>query len=146
MSVPDFRIDLTDPSACGVYYVTRADIDVLAAAADPENFNVHHVDLTACRDQATFAVRLAAGFALPESYGRDWPALVEYLEHMDGLPSRGHVVLITHADAWRAADPDGMDAALDTLEETAAIWAAEGVAFFVFVPQAAPETSASDPA
>lgn len=135
MNERDFRIDLTDMAACGVYFVTPEDIDTLATGADRDSFNVHHVDLADCRDQTMFAERLAAGLSLPASYGHDWAALVGYLQNMDALPSRGHIVLMAHPDEWRQVDPDGLDAALDTLEETAAIWADEGVAFFVFVPQ-----------
>lgn len=137
MNVQDFCIDLTDLSSCGVYYVTPEDIDTLAASANQDDFNVHRVDLGGCRDRATFTRRLASGLSLPDRYGEDWPALVSYLKGMDGLPSRGHVVLFTHPDEWRQSDPAGLDAALDTLEETAAIWAAEGIAFFVFLPQTA---------
>lgn len=135
MNVRDVRIDLTDLTACGVYYVSDEDIDTLSTAVDCNDFNVHRVDLVGCRNQATFATRLASGLSLPESYGRDWPALVDYLKDMDALPSRGHVVLFTGTGEWHHADPEGMDAALDMLEETAAIWAGEGVAFFVFLPQ-----------
>lgn len=138
MNVQDFRIDLTDLTACGVYYVTREDIDTLARSASQYDFNVHRVDLAGCRDHATLAARLAEGLSLPKNYGRDWSTLVDYLQDMDGLPSRGHIVLFTHADEWQEADPDTLDTALDTLEETAAIWSAEGVAFFVFLPQAMP--------
>ncbi|HET8553421.1 MAG TPA: barstar family protein [Rhodanobacteraceae bacterium] len=133
MNTQGVRIDLTDMASCGVYFVTPEDIDTLATGADRDHFNVHHVDLADCRDRATFAERLAAGLSLPASYGRDWPALAAYLQNMDGLPSRGHIVLVTHPGAWRQADPDGLDAVLDTLEEIAAIWAGEGVAFFVFL-------------
>lgn len=142
MNTQGVRIDLTDMAACGVYFVTREDIGTLAGNADRDHFNVHDVDLAGCRDHATFAERLASGLSLPDSYGHDWPALVNYLQDMDGLPSRGHIVLIAHPDEWRQADPDGLDAALDALEETAAIWAGEGVAFFVFLPLA-PETAAA---
>jgi len=137
MNPQGVRIDLTDMASCGVYFVTREDIGTLAANADQDDFNVHHVDLADCRDHAVFAERLAAGFSLPAGYGRDWPTLLNYLQDMDGLPSRGHLVLITHPETWRQADADGLDAALDALEETAAIWAAEGVAFFVFLAQTA---------
>ncbi|HET7268924.1 MAG TPA: barstar family protein [Oleiagrimonas sp.] len=135
MNERDFRIDLTDLSACGVYYVTPEDIDTLDSSVDQNDFNVHHVNLGGCRNQTVFTERLAAGLSLPDSYGEDWPALIEYLQGMDGLPSRGHVVLFTQPHEWQQADPDGMGAALDVLEETAAIWAGEGVAFFVFLPQ-----------
>ncbi len=135
MNAHSDHIDLTDLASCGVYFVTREDIGTIADGADREHFNVHHVDLAGCRDHAGFAERLAGSLSLPAGYGRDWPALVAYLQDMDGLPSRGHVVLITHPDPWRQSDPDGFDAALDALEETAAIWAGEGVAFFVFLPQ-----------
>ena len=146
MNERDFRIDLTDLSACGVYYVTHEDIDTLAGSVDPNDFNVHHVDLDGCRDRAAFAERLATGLSLPDSYGKDWPALVEYLQDMDGLPSRGHVVLFTQPAEWQQADPDGMEAALDVLEETSAIWAGEGVAFFVFLPQDMPAPATADAA
>ncbi|HEX7340907.1 MAG TPA: barstar family protein [Rhodanobacteraceae bacterium] len=142
MGARNFHIDLTDLSACGVYFVSREDIDTLATDAGQDDFNVHHVDLAGCRDRGVFARRLASGLSLPDSYGDDWPTLVNYLKDMDGLPSRGHIVLITHADAWRSVDPEGMDDILDTLEETAAIWAGEGVAFFVFLPDTAQETDA----
>lgn len=128
-------IDLTDLRACGVYYVTPEDIDTLASEADTDRFNVHHVDLTGCRDLVTFTARLAAGLSLPDAYARDWETLVDYLENMDGLPSRGHVVLISHPEEWRQADHAQSGQVLDTLEEITAIWANEGVAFFVFLPQ-----------
>lgn len=140
MNTQGVRIDLTDMASCGVYFVTREDIDTLAGSADRDHFNVHHVDLAGCRDHATFTERLAAGLSLPASYGRHWQDLTAYLQNMDGLPSRGHILLMTHPHEWRQADPDGLDAALDTLEETAAIWAGEGVAFFVFL--AAPAEAA----
>lgn len=146
MNERDFRIDLTDVSACGVYYVTHEDIDTLAGSVDQDDFNVHHVNLDGCRDRITFAKRLATGLSLPDSYGEDWPALVEYLQDMDGLPSRGHVVLFTQPDEWQLADPEGMESALDMLEQTATIWADEGIAFFVFLPQSMPALAAASSA
>lgn len=140
MPVREFRIDLTDLSACGVYYVDADDIAILAEGAGERDFNVHHVDLTGCTDQTTFAARLATGLALPEDDARDWAGLVGYLKDMDGLPSRGHVILLTHPEQWRQADGARSLDVLDTLEEIAAIWSREGVAFFVFLPQSVAPT------
>ncbi|HEX7339932.1 MAG TPA: barstar family protein [Rhodanobacteraceae bacterium] len=135
MPVRDFSIDLTDLSACGVYYVGEDDIAVLAQGAGERDFNVHHVDLAGCTDQSTFAARLAAGLSLPDTFGRDWDTLVGYLKGMDGLPSRGHVVLLVHPEQWRAATGARSLDVLDTLEEIAHVWSGEGVAFFVFLAQ-----------
>lgn len=139
MHAQDFHIDLADLSACGVYYVTREDIDTLAESVGRDDFNIHHIDLAGCRDQATFTARFAATLSLPDAYARDWSALVKYLQDMDGIPSRGHMVLFTRPEEWRQANPDAMDRVLDALEETAAIWAGEGVAFFVFMPRETPQ-------
>lgn len=132
MSPQSFHIDLTDINACGVYMVGIEDLDTVDAAATRDDFNVHHVDLLDCRDRAAVTRRLAEGFSLPDRYGDDWSTLVEYLEEMGGLPSRGHVLLLRHTEHLREADPAELDHLLDTLEDTAAIWAGEGVAFFVF--------------
>lgn len=132
-----FSIDLTDLTACGVYFVTPDDIDTLAASAGgDDDFNVHRVSLSGCHESDALAARMAASFSLPSGHDRSWSHLIAYLQDMDGLPSRGHITLFHEPDAWRANDPSGFDAVLDALEETAAIWANEGVAFFVFIPEA----------
>lgn len=136
MDMQSFRIDLTDVNACGVYLVESADIDHVDAMATHDGFNVHRIDLQDCRDLASLTQRMAAGFQLPASYETDWPALVAYLQRMDAIPSRGHIVLLRHDHDLRQASAKTLDDLLDTLEDTAAIWAGEGVSFFVFAEQA----------
>lgn len=146
MNTRGASIDLTDMSACGVYFVTRADIDTLGNAAERDDFNVHRISLAGCRERDTLARRMAADLSLPPDEDHSWANLVDYLQDMDGLPSRGHITLFTAPEEWLQSDPDSFDATLDALEETAAIWANEGVAFFVFLPQdeaAAVSTAAS---
>lgn len=140
MDMQSFRIDLTDITACGVYMVEREDIDTLDTAATRDGFNVHRVDLEGCTDQATLTRRMAEGFQLPDSYKTDWPALVAYLQRMDAIPSRGHITLLRHGHSLRQSAPDTMDQLLDMLEDTAAIWAGEGVSFFAFARRI-PETA-----
>lgn len=132
MNTPSFHIDLTDTNASGVYQVGPQDIATLDTEATRDGFNVHHVDLAGCIDQATLTRRMAKGFSLPQSYADDWPAIVAYLQRMDAIPSRGHVVLLRHSQALHDAAAATMDELLDMLEDTAAIWAGEGVTFFVF--------------
>lgn len=133
MTDNQFHIDLTDTASCGVYTVATADMDTIAAEASGDEFNVHHIDLAGCRDHAAFTRSMVAGWPLSADDTRDWDSLVAYLKDMEGLPSRGHIVLMHHPDEWQRADPDALDAVLDVLEDTAAIWAGEGVAFFVFL-------------
>ncbi len=133
MNDHQFHIDLTDTTECGVYTVATTDMDTIASEASGGEFNVHHVDLAGCRDRDAFVRSMVAGWPLPADDACDWDGLVGYLQDMEGLPSRGHIVLMHHPDEWRHTDPDALDAALDVLEETAAIWASEGVVFFVFL-------------
>lgn len=135
MSTQTASIDLTDMTSCGVYFVTPEDIDTLAHAAESDDFNVHRISLSGCHDRGTLARCMAAEMSLPANEAHDWNNLMTFLKDMDGLPSRGHVTLFTDTEAWRQASPDELNAALDDLDETAAIWAREGVAFFVFLPQ-----------
>lgn len=142
MNVQNFRIDLTDLSASGVYMVSPDDLDTVDEAATRDGFNVHRIDLEDCRDHAALNQRMAEGFSLPKSFGKNWDQLVEYLQRMDAIPSRGHIVLLRNSQGIQQANPEDWERTLDMLETTAAIWASEGVAFFVFLPQAASETAA----
>jgi hypothetical protein len=117
-----------------VYYFDRADREDLADAAANAGLRVAPVDLADCAGKHDALARIALALAFPEWFGGNWDALADSLADLSWLPASGYVLLLAHADAWRAADPAAFEALAAILEEAAGRWARERVPFWALLP------------
>lgn len=120
--------------------------------ADAPSFNAAdaalecRIDLSDCRDKATLLARLASALQFPDWFGHNWDALADCLTDLSWLPAPGYRIVLTHAEALRAADPETLATAVEVLDTAAAWWAEEGITFEVVFSDLAPESPPPHPA
>ena len=120
-------------SGAGAYHLPADGGAAIAAAAAAAGLGVAHVDLQGCHDKAEFLRRVAAALRFPAWFGHNWDALADCLTDMSWWPADGHVLILAHADRFRAAAEKDFLQALEILGEAASERAADGVPFWIFV-------------
>src|SRR3546814_18644921 len=70
----------------------------------------------------------------PDWFGRNWDALADCLGDLSWWPAEGYLLLLDHADAWRAAETDQFTTLLEILDAAARTWSAQRVPFWALVP------------
>ncbi|WP_369939207.1 barstar family protein [Xanthomonas medicagonis] len=146
MSGLPFALDLSDPSACGVYRVANRDLDSVAALGRGAGLRVCRIDLHGCTGKAMLLMRLAAQLDFPASFGRNWDALNDGLRDLSWLPTtRGYALLLEDAGALQARAPEDVDVLLQILDEVAAAWAQDGLSFVAFLGGSQDPDAVADP-
>ena len=90
-------------------------------------------DLASCVDKADFLDRIAVALRFPDWFGHNWDALADCLGDLSWFPAEGYVIVLTRADAFRAAAEADFDTALEIFDEATQAWATEGVPMWTFV-------------
>jgi RNAse (barnase) inhibitor barstar len=143
MSDQDYDIDLTDPSAGGVFFVVEDDLAPLAAQGKEHGLFVARTSLRGCAGKDDLLRRLRESLRLPADFGDNWDALYDSVSDLEWLEGQGYLLLFDHADELRAANEEDFDALLDILDEAAEEWQEDDVPFFAFF--AMPESAFNDP-
>lgn len=143
MSDQDYDIDLTDPSAGGVFFVVEDDLAPLAAQAKEHGLFVAQTSLRGCTGKDDLLRRLRDSLRLPAEFGDNWDALYDSVSDLEWLEGQGYLLLFDHADDLRTASEEDFDALLDILDEAAEEWQEDDVPFFAFF--AMPESAFNDP-
>lgn len=134
MSAFELRALLVDASQNGTYFIDVRDREGLDEIARESGFAVAAIDLAGCRDKDEVLDRFAAALRFPDWFGRNWDALADCLGDLSWLPADGYLLLLDHADAWRAAEPGQFATALEILDGAARTWSAQRVPFWTLVP------------
>lgn len=136
--------DFTRPALSGVYAVSDADLDRLAANARRETLAVCRIELAGCAGQAELFRRLAGALPLAADADSPWDTLADALRDFSWLPAWGHALLFAHADDLRAHDAASFQLLLGVLDDAATFAADRDHPCFVFL--ALPETDPRMPA
>ena len=144
MNAIDLRSLLADNNHAGAYFIAEGDAAEAAEAGAALRFEVVRIDVSGCADAATLFARFADALHFPDWFGHNWDALSDALGDLSWLPASGYLLLIEHASDWRAAASRDAATLLEILNETAAIWAGQGVAFWALLPLPATELDALD--
>src|SRR3546814_3290587 len=104
MSAFELRALLADASQNGSYFIDVRDREGLDEVARELGHAVAAIDLAGCRDKDDVLDRFAAALHSPDWFGRNWDALADCLGDLSWWPAEGYLLLLDHADAWRAAD------------------------------------------
>ncbi|WNL47726.1 barstar family protein [Dyella sp. BiH032] len=139
----DYDIDLTDPSAGGVFFVIEEDLAPLAAQGQGQGLFVARTSLRGCTGKEELLRRLRTSLRLPEDFGGNWDALSDCVRDLQWLPGEGYLLLFDHADDLRDANEEDFDVLLDILDEAAEEWQEDERLFFAFF--AMPESAFNDP-
>ena len=145
MNALDLGSLLADASQGGAYFVAESDTAAITEAGAALGYVMARVDLAGCVDVSTLFARFARALRFPEWFGHNWDALADSLGDLSWLPGSGYVLLIENASGWRAAAGDDAAILLAILNDAAATWAAQGVAFWALLPLPAVELDALDP-
>jgi len=128
MKVPE--LDQVDDAALKRW---SGSIDPLKSAAADANLAFNVVDLAHAADKTALFAALDKGLALPEHFGANFDALADCLEDRDWLGTRGRVIAIQNAAAFRKAHARDFGMLEEILSEASAYWQERHVAFWVFV-------------
>lgn len=145
MNAVDLRSVLADVEHSGAYFVADSDTEAMAEAGAALGYTVVRIDLAGCTDEACLFARFAEALRFPGWFGHNRDALADSLGDLSWLPAAGYLLLIAHAGDWRAGVGDKAAIVLEILNEAAAAWAAQGVAFWAILPLPAAELAALDP-
>ena len=144
MNAVDLRSLLADASHGGAYFVAESDTTAIAEAGTALRYELVHIDLSGCVDAPTLFARFARALRFPEWFGHNWDALADSLGDLSWLPASGYLLLLENASGWRAAAGGDAATLLEILNDAAASWAAQGVAFWALLPLPAVELDALD--
>lgn len=143
MTDQDHDIDLTDPSAGGVFFVVEEDLGPLAAQGTAQGLFVARTSLRGCTGKDELMRRLRFSWQLPADFGDNWDALSDCVRDLAWLQGEGYLLLFDHADELRDANEEDFDILLDILDEAAEEWQEDEKPFFAFF--AMPESAFNDP-
>lgn len=134
MTSSGFDPGLQDPQRAGVYYVTRDDLDTLAALGNDAGLLVRRIDLVGVHSKPTLLLRLAVSLDFPVKAGRNWDALSDSLRDLSWLNAgSGYVLLFEGAgDLHEVAEAD-FDTLVSVLDEAHEAWKRRGQPFWAFL-------------
>jgi RNAse (barnase) inhibitor barstar len=133
---------LADADQAGAYFVDARDREALVEAGIEKRFAVLPIDLRACADAAAAMREIADAMKFPAWFGENLDALADCLGDLSWLPSPGYVLVLEHADDWRAREPESFETVLDILNDAAKRWAETRTPFWTFLPVSARDLEA----
>jgi hypothetical protein len=138
VSTRELRALLADASQNGTYFVDVRDREGLEDAARELGFAVTAIDFAGCGGKDEVLERFAAALRFPGWFGGNWDALADCLCDLSWWPADGYVLLLDHAGAWRASEPQDFATLLEILDEAAVRWSAQRLPFWALVALSAP--------
>lgn len=128
---------LADAANGGAYVIDVDDRTAMAEIGCAMGLRVIAIDLAGCTTKHEVLGRFADALAFPAWFGDNWDALADCLVDLSWLPPGGYMLLIDHAARWREASPEEFTTLTGIVDESAARWAADGIAFWALVPLSA---------
>lgn len=144
MNAVDLRSVLADASHGGAYFVADSDTGAMTEAGAALGYELVRIDLAGCADTSSLFARFARALRFPDWFGHNWDALADSLGDLSWLPASGYLLLLENASDWRAVAGGDAATLLDILDDAAASWAAQGVAFWALLPLPDAELDALD--
>ena len=142
MSAMELNALLADPGRAGAYFVDTRDREALLEAGRALRFCVQAVDLRACTDTGAALREIAEALEFPDWFGDNLDALADCLADLSWLAAPGYLLLLEHVGAWREEAAEDVEAVVEILQDTAARWAADDVAFWAMLPLPSHELAA----
>lgn len=142
MSAMELNALLADPERAGAYFVDARDREALVTAGRALRFRVQAIDLRACTDTDAVLREIAEALEFPDWFGGNLDALADCLADLSWLAAPGYLLLLEHVGAWREQAADDVEAVVEILQDTAARWAADDVAFWAMLPLPSHELAA----
>lgn len=81
------------------------------------------IDGRRCRTKDALLAAFARALAFPSYAGRNWDAFEECVNDLEWLPASGYLLIVTHAEAVLARDPEEYATLVAVLEAAGAEWA-----------------------
>ncbi len=130
MSSNDLRTMLADAGSAGAMLVSDDDLSDLRNAAQRNGFLCKRIDLASCRTKANLLDRIAHALQFPATFGRNWDALSDCLGDLGWLRAKGYWIEFANAAAFRLAASEDFDTLMAILDDAAASWAKQKIAFW----------------
>jgi len=130
MSASEMQGMLADARNAGAMLVSEDDLSDLRQAAHLNGLLCKQIDLAGCRSKLNLLDRIAHVLQFPKTFGRNWDALADCLGDLSWLPSKGYWIEFTHAAEFRKAAPEDFDTLMSVLDDTAATWLTQKIAFW----------------
>jgi RNAse (barnase) inhibitor barstar len=124
---------LGDARRAGVYHLPHEGIGDLRAAAEDRQLAMFRLNLQGVATKDDFLDAIASSLHFPDWFGRNWDALEDCLGDMSWHAAPGYVVILAHADEFRANEQDSFLLALRIFQSAAESWREDGVPFWTLV-------------
>lgn len=123
---------LAEPECTGVYHVPPLGHEALREAAGQLGFAFHDVQLAENEQLSAAFEALGRDLCFPDWYGRNFDALADCLGDFSWEEAPGYVLVLTGADAFRAADPGAFSTLNEVFSAVVEQWRDQGTPFWVF--------------
>jgi RNAse (barnase) inhibitor barstar len=130
MSASEMQTMLADARNAGAMLVSEDDLPDLHHAAQLNGLLCKRIDLAGCRSKLNLLDRIAHALQFPKTFGRNWDALTDCLGDLSWLSAKGYWIEFTHAVELRKAAPEDFNALMSVLDDAAASWVAQKIAFW----------------
>jgi RNAse (barnase) inhibitor barstar len=110
------------PAIVEAAVLSAEEAEHLVAALAEEEIEARHLDGTRLTGKADLLRELAKAFAFPSHFGHNWDALIDCLSDLSWLPAKGYVIVLTSADAFKAADSRAHETLLEVAEDVSERW------------------------
>jgi RNAse (barnase) inhibitor barstar len=123
---------LIDAKRGGVHFLdAHVDPRKLQALARKAGFAFFHVEGKTIERKEQLMNSMATALSLPSHFGRNWDALEECLNDMDGVEGEGYLLYFDHIDGLLGAHPDQFETLVGILRDVVATWTEDGTPMLV---------------
>lgn len=113
---------ITSLTAPWVHRVTRSQADLIRNAATEVDILVIELDGSKMRTVHGLFEEYVRNFSFPEYFGWSWNAFDECSYHLDWLPARKYLTMITHAGNVLSSERKALENYLDHVEGVGKRW------------------------
>ncbi|MBI5883902.1 MAG: barstar family protein [Elusimicrobia bacterium] len=119
---PSLAATLADSSKPYLLRLKPGDLPAVRRAAGELSFGFWEMDAADLADEDAVWDLFAKTFAFPDHFGRNWDALIDCMRDLDLPRFKGHVLVLSHAEAARLMNPELFDKLIDVLACVSQEW------------------------
>ncbi len=129
----DSLLSLFSAAARGDVYRSKLPADEITAAAKTAGLLVFKIDAGKARGKNDLLNLLAKTLRFPDSFGKNWDALHDFLTDLSWLRGKGWVLILTNGDVLARNHEDVFNAAVDVFSAAAESWRKQRKPFWVLI-------------
>ena len=129
----DSLLSLFSAAARGGVYRSHLATDEIIAAAKTAGLHVFKIDAGRTRGKNDLLNLLGKALRFPDSFGKNWDALHDFLTDLSWLRGKGWVLILANGDVLARNHEDVFNAAVDVFSAAAESWRKQRKPFWVLI-------------